>query len=144
MSDPSDSAPAPEILPPAPSATTPASVPASPRKPVGPKTEAALLALVSGRVRTITDAAKAAGMSREQLSRNLRLQHVQERLEALRREHLGLRGAMAEARLDALTHSARSEYVQLEAAKALLDHERHLKGLGGGPVGGVTIKIDLG
>lgn len=107
------------------------------------KTEAALLAIVSGECSTITQAAEKAGMAREQLQRNLKKPHVLARLDELRKQALGTRGAMAEARLDSLTRGARSEYVQLEAAKALLNHESTVKGLGG-PAGGVTIKIDLG
>lgn len=137
-----------EVLPPIPIAAQPlpAPAPAPGKRPVtkvGPKTEKALLALVSGEAQTITKAAELGGMTREQFSRNLKLPHVMARLDEMRKQTLGTRGAMAEAKLASLTGSARSEYVQLEAAKALLNHESTVKGLGG-PAGGVTIKIDLG
>lgn len=135
-----------EILAPA-SAPTP-SVPAEPKDgapgKVGRKTRLALDALVSGAADTVPEAATIAGMSREQLSRNLRKPHVSAYLAQLRNDKRTLAVTRAEAEVDRLTTGARSEYVRLEAAKHTIDRYDKLNDLIGRGATSVHFHIDLG
>jgi hypothetical protein len=113
---------------------------------VGPKTERALIALASGIANTQTSAAKMAGMSREQLQRNLGRAHIRARLDQLLRSAIRCDAVSAQNTIRFLAKSAKSEYVRLEAAKDTLDRAGYsydaLAAVGCGT--GVKITIDLG
>lgn len=135
-----------EILAPAtvPTAPLPAKGEGGPNAKVGRKTRVALDALVSGAADTITEAAAHAGMTREQLSRNLKKPHVSAYLTQLREAKRSLSVTRAEAELDRLTTGARSEYVRLEAAKHTIDRYDRLNDLIGRGATSVHFHIDLG
>jgi hypothetical protein len=113
---------------------------------VGAKTERALLALASGAAKTQTAAAKLAGMSREQLQRNLGKVHVAARLDQLLRAAMRTDAVAAQNTVRSLTKSARSEFVRLQASQDTLDRAGYspdaLAAVGRGS--GVKITIDLG
>jgi hypothetical protein len=98
---------------------------------------------------TITEASKLAGYkgnsSRVSASRMLRKPEVQTYMMSEIQRGFGLSSAKASARLLALSQSARSEYVQLEASKDILDRagfkapEKHQHLVGGN----FSINIDL-
>lgn len=73
----------------------------------------------------ITDAAQAAGMSREALSRALKRDHVRERLDTLMADFKVRSGMKALGVMDRLMDKAKSEYVRLEAAKTMADRAGH-------------------
>jgi len=134
-----------EILPPEPqTSSAPLKGEGGPNSKVGRRTRAALDALVSGEADTITIAAQIAGMSREQLSRNLKKPHVLDHLDALRKAKRTLAVVRAETELDRLTRGGRSEYVRLEAASRTLERADRLDALVGRGGGQITISIDLG
>jgi hypothetical protein len=72
-----------------------------------------------------TKAAQHAGMAPETVMRALKKQHVIERLEEIVRASKTATGIKALARIDALIDGAKSEYVQLEAAKTAADRAGH-------------------
>ena len=98
---------------------------------------------------TITEASKLAGYkgnsSRVSASRMLRKPEVQTYMMSEIQRGFGLSSAKASALLLALSQSARSEYVQLEASKDILDRagfkapEKHQHLVGGN----FSINIDL-
>lgn len=92
---------------------------------ISAKVHAALDALVHG-ARSITDAAQAAGMRREALSRALQKSHVQEELDRRVRDALRRRGVKALATIENLSDGARSEYVRLEASKDLANRAGYI------------------
>ncbi|MFY9838172.1 MAG: hypothetical protein WAK55_17225 [Xanthobacteraceae bacterium] len=81
-----------------------------------PKIRAAIEALVSGQVRTITAAAKKVGLSRERLSRALGEPHNAEALRTRAAREVAMSAGRASARLTKLLDST-SERVALEATK---------------------------
>ena len=103
----------PETAPPA-LPTTTTRQPRS-RKP-SPKVRAAIEALVTGQVRTITAAAKKVGLSRERLSRAFSEPHNAEALRTRAAREVALSSGRAAARLNQLIDSA-SQRVALEATK---------------------------
>jgi hypothetical protein len=86
---------------------------------IGRKLDKALKALVNG-APTITAAAELAGMNRTALHLALKKQHVLDYLDEQVAQATRTRGIKALAKLDRLM-DARSEYVQLEAARDLAD-----------------------
>lgn len=100
---------------------------------------------------SITDAASAAGYAdgesgRVTASKTLRLPHVQAYMMQVVAETLGISAARAASKMVQLATDARSEYVQLEASKDILDRT------GFKPPdrkqivadGDITVRIDLG
>jgi phage terminase small subunit len=85
-----------------------------------------LVEIIAERGCSITEAAIAAGYAagesgRAHASKTLRKPHVQAYLRSRLAEAIGLAAPAALRRIIDLTRGARSEYVQLEAAKDLLD-----------------------
>ena len=75
---------------------------------------------------SVTKASKIAGYSdgdsgRVTASKTLRLPHVQEYMQQCIRQSIGLNATIASRRVLDLASSAKSEYVQLEASKDILD-----------------------
>ena len=75
---------------------------------------------------SITKASKIAGYSegesgRVTASKTLRLPHIQEYMQQRIRESIGLNATIASKKVLDLASSAKSEYVQLEASKDILD-----------------------
>ena len=75
---------------------------------------------------SITKASKIAGYSegesgRVTASKTLRLPHIQEYMQQRIRERIGLNATIASKKVLDLSTSAKSEYVQLEASKDILD-----------------------
>ena len=75
---------------------------------------------------SITKASKIAGYSegesgRVTASKTLRLPHIQEYMQQRIRESIGLNATKASNKMLQLSSSAKSEYVQLEASKDILD-----------------------
>jgi ParB-like chromosome segregation protein Spo0J len=103
----------PETVPPAvPATTTP-----QPRMRKPPlKVRAAIEALVTGQVRTITAAAKKVGLTRERLSRAFSEPHNAEALRTRAAREVALSSGRAAARLNQLIDST-SQRVALEATK---------------------------
>ena len=99
---------------------------------------------------SITEAARKAGYSegksgRVTASRALRLPHVQSYMMTRVGEVLGLNATTAAAKLVGLAKGAKSEYVQLEASKDILDRagfkapDKHMHLY----AGEISVKIDL-
>jgi|TARA_R100001480_G_scaffold18194_1_gene27573 phage terminase small subunit len=99
---------------------------------------------------SIKEAAHEAGYAsgesgRVTASKALRLQHVQAYMMQRVAESLGVNATTAAARLVQLAQGAKSEYVQLEASKDILDRagfkapERHMHM----HAGDITVSIDL-
>ena len=99
---------------------------------------------------SITKASKIAGYSegesgRVTASKTLRLPHIQEYMQQRIRESIGLNATIASKKVLDLASSAKSEYVQLEASKDILDRAgykpidkaMHLVS------GGIDVTIDL-
>jgi hypothetical protein len=95
-----------------PATTTPQ--PKMPKPP--PKVRAAIEALVTGQVRTITAAAKKVGLTRERLSRAFSEPHIAEALRTRAAREVALSSGRAAARLNQLIDST-SQRVALEATK---------------------------
>jgi phage terminase small subunit len=100
---------------------------------------------------TIMDAAQAAGYSvgesgRVSASKALALPHVQAYMMQRVREELGVKATHALHRVVHLSSSAKSEYVQLEASKDIMDRaglkapEKHMHL----HAGDIKVEIDLG
>ena len=75
---------------------------------------------------SVTKASKVAGYSdgesgRVTASKTLRLPHIQEYMQQRIRESIGLNATIASKKVLDLASSAKSEYVQLEASKDILD-----------------------
>tara|TARA_R100001443_G_scaffold105859_2_gene115042 strand:- start:286 stop:657 length:372 start_codon:yes stop_codon:yes gene_type:complete len=75
---------------------------------------------------SVTKASKIAGYSdgesgRVTASKTLRLPHIQEYMQQRVRESIGLNATIASKKVLDLASSAKSEYVQLEASKDILD-----------------------
>ena len=99
---------------------------------------------------SVTKASKIAGYSdgdsgRVTASKTLRLPHIQEYMQQRIRESIGLNATIASKKVLDLASSAKSEYVQLEASKDILDRAgykpidkaMHLVS------GGIDVTIDL-
>ena len=99
---------------------------------------------------SVTKASKVAGYSdgesgRVTASKTLRLPHIQEYMQQRIRESIGLNATIASKKVLDLASSAKSEYVQLEASKDILDRAgykpidkaMHLVS------GGIDVTIDL-
>jgi hypothetical protein len=95
--------------------TLPATTQPKMRKPP-PKVRAAIEALVTGQVRTITAAAKKVGLTRERLSRAFSEPHNVEALRTRAAREVSLSSGRAAARLNQLIDST-SQRVALEATK---------------------------
>jgi hypothetical protein len=95
------------------------------------------------RGRNITQAADDARMHRNSLSQAMQRPHVLELLERTVRLGLATSAGKAAMRLDHLIDQARSEYVQLEAAKAVLDRSGYAQATVGTLGGDVVIEIKL-
>ena len=93
------------------------------------------------------DAGYADGESgRVSASKTIRLPHVQQYMMQRIQEQLGLNATMAAARVMTLAQGARSEHVQLEAAKDILDRAG-FKPIARSQVqvaGDIKVSIDLG
>ena len=75
---------------------------------------------------SITEASRKAGYAegesgRVTASKALRLPHVQEYMQQVVRQSIGINATIASKRVLDLAQSAKSEYVQLEASKDILD-----------------------
>jgi hypothetical protein len=103
----------PEIAPPAVRATT---TPQPKMRKPPPKVRAAIEALVTGQVRTITAAAKKVGLTRERLSRAFSEPHNAEALRTRAAREVAFSSGRAAARLNQLIDST-SQRVALEATK---------------------------
>lgn len=111
---------------------------------IGRKLGRALNEIVHG-APSITAAAERVGMTREGLSLALGKPHVIAELERRVRIQQAARGAKAMFRLEHLMDNARSEYVQLEAAKATADRSGYgVNQKRTDTAGGLVINIDLG
>ena len=99
---------------------------------------------------SVTKASKVAGYSdgesgRVTASKTLRLPHIQEYMQQRIRETIGMNATIASRKVLDLASSAKSEYVQLEASKDILDRAGYK------PVdksmsivtGGINVSIDL-
>ena len=93
---------------------------------------------------TITTAANAVGLTRENLRRALHKDHVAQELDRTVRKYLSMNGAKAAYRLVHLTANAKSEYVQLEAAKDVLDRAGIGKTDDGARGQELNVQINLG
>lgn len=94
--------------------------PAEPRRRRVPaKVKAAIEALVSGKARNLTAAAKAAGASREYISRSLTLPHCANYLRDRAAKAVAVGAGRAAARLVGLL-DAKSEHVAFDAARHTL------------------------
>lgn len=103
------------------------------------------LELIADGTPTITAAAEAAGMSRSALDQALRKQHVQDELRSIVKSRMPVRGAQAVAKIAHLSNEARSDYVQLEASKAIADRAGYVTDQGlSGVGGGLSININIG
>jgi hypothetical protein len=98
-----------------PETARPAMATTTTRKPP-PKVRAAIEALVTGQVRTITAAAKRVGLTRERLSRAFSEPHNAEALRTTAAREVALSSGRAAARLNQLIDST-SQKVSLEATK---------------------------
>lgn len=78
-------------------------------------------ALVAGEARTITDAAKIANISREQLSRSFQKNHVVEYLRSKACRVLALAAGRAAAKQLELMDGAASEHVQADVSRFVLE-----------------------
>ena len=100
---------------------------------------------------SVKEAAQAAGYAdgesgRVSASKTIRLPHVQQYMMQRIQEQLGLNATMAAARVMTLAQGARSEHVQLEAAKDILDRAG-FKPIDRSQVqvaGDIKVSIDLG
>lgn len=94
-----------------------------------------------------SDAGYAQGESgRVSASRTIRLPHVQQYMMSRIQDQLGLNATMAVSKVMTLAQGARSEHVQLEAAKDILDRAG-FKPIDRAQVqvaGDITVSIDLG
>jgi hypothetical protein len=121
----------PEFLPPA--------VPPAPkmRKPP-PKVRAAIEALVTGQVKSITAAAAKVGLARESLSRAFAQPHNRQALVSRAEREVALSSGRAAARLRELIDSA-SAKVSMDATKFSLQ----CAGIGVAPGASVNVNIEL-
>jgi len=115
------------------------------------KKQTALVDTLVAKGCTLREAAAEAGYAegesgRVTASRTIRLPHVQQYMQQQVQQVLGLSATTAAKRLLDLTSGARSEYVQLEAAKDILDRagykpveRRQVQ-----TVGELRVSIDLG
>jgi len=93
----------------------------------------------------ITDTAQRFGITRETLSRNLSLPHVQDYRDEVVREVLGNAALTAVGQLGHLSTQARSEYVQLNASAEVLNRAGFSdQPQQQGPTTAIQINIDLG
>ena len=90
------------------------------RQRITPKVKAAIEALVSGKAKNLTAAAKIGGLARESLSRALSESKNLAFLTDQARRSVAISSAPAAARLAKLIAGARSEHVQMEATKFAL------------------------
>lgn len=88
----------------------------------------------------IADTARAKGASPEYLSRVLRRSDVVEYVKARCEQRLTFLRSKAVDRIDTLMTGARSEYVQLEAAKAVLAETKTVERAGAGDIS-ITITL---
>lgn len=93
--------------------------------------------------KNITEAAKLTGMHRNALSQALMRPHVSDLLEKLVRVKLATSAGKAVTRIDTLIDGAKSEYVRLEAAKAILDRSGYVGTERASLGGDVVIEIKL-
>ena len=124
----------PEILPPEPKT--------APRElPLSKKLRAAVRHVADGR--SIVEAAQRAGMHRNGLTDALKRPAVIALLEQTVKANLAAAAGKAATRLGHLIDGAKSEYVQLEAAKAVLDRSGYAQQSGTALSGDVLISIQL-
>jgi hypothetical protein len=124
----------PEILPPEPK-TTPRELPLS------KKLKRAVAHIADGC--NISDAARLSGMHRRGLTDALRRPKVLAHLEQTIKTNLAAAAGKAATRLGHLIDGAKSEYVQLEAAKAVLDRSGYAQQSNQALSGDVLISIQL-
>lgn len=100
---------------------------------------------------TLRVAAKEAGYSdgesgRVSASRTIRLPHVQQYMMQRVTEQLGMNATLAAAKVMTLAQGAKSEYVQLEAAKDILDRAgfKPIERSQVQVAGDIRVSIDLG
>ena len=99
---------------------------------------------------SITEASRKAGYAegesgRVTASKALRLPHVQEYMQQRIRESIGINATIASAKVLDLAQGAKSEYVQLEASKDILDRVglRTPDRVNHQVVGDIKVSIDL-
>ena len=115
------------------------------------KKQTALVDTIVARGCTIAKAAEEAGYSKGESGRvtatkTMKLPHVQQYLMQRMNEEFGLSATWAAGTVRRLAMGAKSEYVQLEASKALLDRAGH-KPIDRSQVqvaGDIRVSIDLG
>ena len=105
-----------------------------------PKIRKAIELLVMSPSITITDAANQVGLSREHLSKSLKMPHVKAALIARAQSELPLYAVQAPGRIAELARAAKSEKVRLEANQDLLNRTT---GEGEGPSQVVNIQINI-
>jgi hypothetical protein len=89
------------------------------RRRVPPKVKAAIEALVSGKARNLTQAAKVAGAAREYISRSLTEAHCAAYLRDRAAKQVAIGAGRASARIVSLL-DAKSEHVSFDASKHVL------------------------
>ena len=124
------------------------------RAPAAQKLTKKQMALVDTLVATgctLRVAAKEAGYSdgesgRVSASRTIRLPHVQQYMMQRVTEQLGMNATLAAAKVMTLAQGAKSEYVQLEAAKDILDRAgfKPIERSQVQVAGDIRVSIDLG
>jgi transposase-like protein len=106
------------------------------RRRIPPRVREAIDAIVQGRAKTITSAARKVGLSREYLSRSLSEPHVAEHLRQKAARAVAIGAGRASARLVQLL-DASSEHVSLDAA-------RHTLGIAGiKPASGAQLSVNV-
>jgi transposase-like protein len=108
------------------------------RRRIPPRVREAIDAIVQGRAKTITSAARKVGLSREYLSRSLSEPHVAEHLRQKAARAVAIGAGRASARLVQLL-DASSEHVSLDAAR----HTLGIAGIKPAPDANVNLNVEL-
>src|ERR1022692_3066801 len=87
------------------------------RRRIPPRVREAIDAIVQGRSKTITSAARTVGLSREYLSRSLSEPHIAEHLRQKAARAVAISSGHAAARITELINKSRSDHVAFEASK---------------------------
>jgi ParB-like chromosome segregation protein Spo0J len=109
------------------------------KRPIPKRVREAIAAIVEGRVKTITAAAKKVGLSREYLSRALGEPHVAAHLRDRAARVVAISSGHAAARVTELITRSRSEHVAFEASKFSLG----VAGIRPQPEAQLNVNIDI-
>ena len=96
---------------------TMSALPEQRKRPIPKRVREAVALICEGRARTITAAAKKAGLSREYLSRALGEPHIAEHLRQKAARAVAISSGHAAARITELMNKSRSDHVAFEASK---------------------------